>query len=204
MKSAKITAIISFVIGASAGAAGSWYFLKSVYEQRLQEETESIRASYRVQKTEESVHEDEDDGEYEQLDITQCATIIKNEGYKTDYNAVSKNEIIENVKDDSGLTTLISTNDKPYVISPDEYGEISDYATESLTHYSDGVLTDMHDNIIDDVDEIVGSDYAEHFGEYEDDSVHIRNDAKKCDYEILADERCWSDVLETKPYLKED
>ena len=63
-----------------------------------------------------------------------------------------------------------TSEDTPYVISPAEFGEI-------------------------DVDEIVG-DALEHFGEYEEDSAFVRNDAKRCDYEILQDLRNFKDVLE--------
>ena len=34
------------------------------------------------------------------------------------------------------------------------------------------------------MEEIIG-DGLEHFGEYEEDSVFVRSDAKRCDYEIL-------------------
>lgn len=77
----------------------------------------------------------------------------------------------------------------PYVISPNEFGTMDEYETVSLTYYSkDNVLTDDNDEIVDDVDEIIGQDSLKHFGEYEDDSVYVRNDRRKCDYEILLDE----------------
>ena len=38
-----------------------------------------------------------------------------------------------------------------------------------------------------------------HFGEYEDDSVFVRNDDRKCDYEILMDQRLYSDVIKGMP-----
>ena len=76
--------------------------------------------------------------------------------------------------------------DGPYVIPPEEYDE-NDYETESLTYYADGVLTDMYDNIIEDVEDTVGTDSLTHFGEYEDDSVFVRNDERQIDYEILLD-----------------
>ena len=60
---------------------------------------------------------------------------------------------------------------EPYVISPDEFSENNEYETESLTYYSDGVLTDEYDNPIEDIERLVGSDALTHFGEYEDDSV---------------------------------
>ena len=45
----------------------------------------------------------------------------------------------------------------------------------------------MYDNIIEDVEGTVGTDSLTHFGEYEDDSVFVRNDEKQIDYEILLD-----------------
>lgn len=99
---------------------------------------------------------------------------------------------------------------KPYVISPDKFGENEDYEQISLTYYSDGVLADDNDNLMMYAEEIVGEDalnhfgeYGDalnHFGEYEDDSVFVRNDNLKCDYEILWDSRKYSDVLADMPY----
>lgn len=51
-----------------------------------------------------------------------------------------------------------------------------------------------------DIEDTVGEDFAEHFGEYEDDSVFIRNDRLRCDYEILRDNRSFSDVAEGSNY----
>ena len=84
--------------------------------------------------------------------------------------------------------------DEPYVISPEEFDENEDYNTVSLTYYADGVLTDERDNVIVDVDSIVGEDSLNHFGEYEDDSVFVRNDELQTDYEILLDTRNYGDI----------
>ena len=84
--------------------------------------------------------------------------------------------------------------DKPYVISPDDFDEMDDYETETLMYYEDDVLTDDGGNIITDVEKLIGKDSLSHFGEYEDDSVFVRNDKLKTDYEILADGRNYYDV----------
>lgn len=94
--------------------------------------------------------------------------------------------------------------DGPYVIPPEDFGEFEDYEKISLTYYSDGVLTDENDEIMDDVEDSVGEDSLNHFGEYEDDSVFVRNDRKKCDYEILLDLRKYEDVVKTLPHRMED
>ena len=52
------------------------------------------------------------------------------------------------------------------------------------------------DNEIEDVDNIVGLDSLDTFGKYEDDSIYVRNDSLKCDYEILADNSNYSDIIE--------
>ena len=70
---------------------------------------------------------------------------------------------------------------KPYVIAPEEFGEEYEYDTISLTYYSDRVLTDDDDEIVEDVEDVVGFESLESFGEYEDDSVFVRNDRLKCD-----------------------
>ena len=82
----------------------------------------------------------------------------------------------------------------PYIITPDEFGEADGYDTVSLTYYADGVLTDENDEPIDESDDIFKSNFQNHFGEYEDDSVFVRNEAAECDYEILYDSRDYSEV----------
>ena len=74
----------------------------------------------------------------------------------------------------------------------------------SLTYYADQVLTDENNEEVDDVEEIVGEESLTHFGEYEDDSVFVRNDRLKCDYEILLDQRNYSDVTKTMPHRVEE
>jgi hypothetical protein len=82
----------------------------------------------------------------------------------------------------------------PYIITPEQFGEIEEYEKISLVYYSDGVLTDENNERVDDIEEIVREDSLNHFGEYEEDSVFVRNDSRKCDYEILMDLRKFEDV----------
>lgn len=92
---------------------------------------------------------------------------------------------------------------KPYVISPDEFGEFEDYDTISLTYYADQVLVDDGGDKIEDVDDVVGMESLTRFGEYEDDSVFVRNDRLRCDYEILMDERTYSEAQKERPHQRE-
>lgn len=156
---------IIFAVGAAIGSAVTWKVLKTKYEQIANEEIESVKETYR-EKMGINDTEDESDEEIDEydVDVQKLADIISKNGY-------SEEEVDENMG-------------KPYVISPDEYDE-NDYETETLYYYPDGVLTDMYDNIVRDVEGTVGKESLTRFGEYEDDSVFVRNDKLGIDYEIL-------------------
>jgi hypothetical protein len=89
---------------------------------------------------------------------------------------------------------------KPEVITPAEFGEFG-YPTSSLTYYADGVLEDEYFDVIpyEDIDNMIGLESLTHFGEFEDDSVFVRNDRLETDFEILRDPRNYSDVPRRKP-----
>ena len=200
----KIKCIFSFAVGAAIGTAATWKFFKTKYERIAQEEIDSVKevVSRRDGESSKPVEHPVADAEQtatapvaKKPDIKEYAANLRKLGYN-DYSAISKKDKTqEEVKQDV---------DKPYVISPDEFGEFYDYERIDLTYYSDGVLADENDDIVDDADNSVGSDFAEHFGDYEEDAVHIRNDRLKCDYEILYDHRKYCDVASTMPHGVED
>lgn len=80
------------------------------------------------------------------------------------------------------------------VIPPEDFGEYG-YKCESLTYYADKVLTYDDDEKITDIEKVIGPSALNTFGEYEDDSVFVRNHDSKMDYEILLDNRKYSDVV---------
>ena len=94
---------------------------------------------------------------------------------------------------------------KPRVIPPEEFGVNEKYDQISLTYYSDGTVADSDDMPQTDaeIDQSVGQASLNHFGEYEDDAVHVVNDQMKAYYEILRDERPFHKVLDDNPTLRE-
>ena len=63
-----------------------------------------------------------------------------------------------------------------------------------MLYLADDNLIDDNDEIIKDRDAILGKDALSHFGEYEDDSVYIRDEDKLIDYEILRSEKTFSEI----------
>lgn len=86
------------------------------------------------------------------------------------------------------------------MIPPTEFDMLDDYDVIELTYFSDGVLVDDDGQVITNIDAVVGEESLKHFGEYEDDCVHVRNDRLKCDYEIIKDLETYADYLERNPH----
>lgn len=187
--------LLIFTVGVAVGATTAWKLLKDRYALLAQEEIDSVKEALSRKEQEEPVDEDSPMQKAmaakEKPDITEYVSKVKDMGY-VDYSDISKNKN-DNTEEDS------QTVDKPYVITPDEFDEYDDYDTIELTYYSDQVLADENNEIVDDVEDIVGFESLNHFGEYEDDSVFVRNDRLKCDYQILLDSRKYSDVAKSMP-----
>lgn len=188
-----IKGVLMFAAGAAIGSFATWKLLNARYEERYQEAVKSTKEAYSRRNPSVDSEEGEETSEDELPDIKVYAALLKQEDY-IDYSSNTSPSDAE--KEEKKDTTV----ERPYVISPEEFGEFDDYERISLTYYADGKLTDDNDELVDDVDEIVGEDSLTHFGEYEDDSVFVRNDARKCDYEILLDQRNYFDVIKTNPH----
>ena len=190
----KATNVMMFVLGAAVGSVVTWQYVKTKYEQIAQEEIDSVREVFLKKDPDVTVGIKEADvrsRKEEKLGVMEYAARLQKEGY-TNYagmNAVEEEET--------------ETVERPYVISPEDFGEFDKYEKISLTYYADQVLADENDELIDDVEDIIGFESLTHFGEYEDDSVFVRNDRLKCDYEILMDSRLYSDVVKTMPHRVE-
>lgn len=171
----KLTAVMIFVLGVLTGSLITCTYAKNKYEQIADEEIQSVKEAFKRRTRKEPPKKEEKEAPKESETLKQkYGKQMENLGYADYYISPEKDE-------------------KPYVISPEEFGEMDSYDTISLTYYDDDILTDDHDEVIENRDELVGRNFTEHFGEYEDDCVFIRNDEMKADYEILMEHRRYGD-----------
>lgn len=177
----KFICFMTFAVGTAIGSFVTWYCVKDKYRRIADDEIASVKEVFSKKEKNTVNPSNNEDGKLYSYNLHKC-------GYS---NANSECPEREEENDMS----------KPYVITPDEFGGIDGYEVFSLTYYADEILTDDDDEVIEDVENTVGYDSLKHFGEYEDDSVFVRNDRRGCDYEILLDTRRYSDVVKTKPYL---
>lgn len=219
----KSRGFVMFIFGAAVGSTVAWLYIKNKYEQIAQEEIDSVKEVFSSkerkgqtglmdlmmlrgateeelnmlksfkQKYQEPIAEKKTAHVMDKPDMAEFVAKVKENGY-TNYT-----DVVEEKK------TKAETNEEnPYVIAPEEFGEEDEYDTISLTYYSDRILADDDDEIVEDVKGVVGLEALSSFGEYEDDSVFVRNDRLKCDYEILLDQRKYSDVVNKNAHQMED
>ncbi|MCC8049744.1 MAG: hypothetical protein LIP10_03665 [Clostridiales bacterium] len=198
--------VIGVFTGAAVGAGTSILAMKKHFENEKQKEVEEIRNIY-MKKAEE-------DGEPEKAEkIRKAGETVENKDadMKEYRKRVQSEGYVKYSGDNPGEKTNRTPMKKdwipPYIISPEQFDEHADdglgWETRTLLYFADGVLTDNDSNKIEDMSTILGDkEILTHFGEYEEDSIHVRNENRKIDYEVLLDQRTWKEVNAKKPKTK--
>lgn len=218
----KIINLIIFTVGAAFGSAVTWKIVKDKYEKIVQEEIKSVKEVFYDRfndSNEESSSEESGDEMSEEDPISDYRKInwdeledldpseLEEEEYQADYagTVVSKYEDIANIYKEGGADNMPTSDPRePYVIEPIEFGELDDYKTFELTYYEDGILEDEDYDIVKNPEEILGPDALGSFGEYEDDSVFVRNERLRADFQILKDYRTYDEARSIGPGRVDD
>ena len=213
----KIINLIIFTVGAAIGSAVTWKIVKDRYEKIVQEEIKSVKEVFsdRFNRSNEETSSEESNEEMPEEDpVSDYRKIcwddledldpseLEEEEYQADYAGavVSKYEDIANIYKEGGADNMpTSESREPYVIEPIEFGELDDYKTFELTYYEDGILEDEDYDIVKNPEEILGPDALGSFGEYEDDSVFVRNERLRADFQILKDYRTYDEARSIGP-----
>lgn len=183
MKEKTMLFILGMVVGAVAFHIG-----EKIYEKTKKAPDEE---SEEVDETEEEGYEPETP--YSMADeyhIAERKEPIDEDG-NVNYSKYFSRKIVipadENDDEEDDSEDEFKIEEGIYGISPDEFGEVDGYDTRTLTYYADGVLTDSDNSIIEDPSELVGENWKDEFGKFEDDAAYIRNDYICQDFEILKD-----------------
>lgn len=181
--------VFIFTLGAAAGSLLTWKLLEKKYKEIADEEIASVKEHYKKRAE-----------KYDELDKhdhirawTDTAKIEEEHNTPDYFKQVDVLGYANN--DDEGIVKIETGVEQiaPFVIAPEEWGEIEGYETRQLTYYADSILADESEEIMGDPETFIG-DGLEHFGEYADDAVYVRNDNLKCDYEIFKHDKTYSEV----------
>ena len=204
----KFTNVLMFAAGAAIGSLVTWKLVKTRYEQIAQEEINSVKETWsRLARESESKRdagnpecensetsdEDEDDDEDDESDDVQYYNLVNR------YRSAGMHAEIDEEGEGDDEAPYING---PQVISPEEFADGTlGHDIHSITYYADGVLADDW-NVILDIDETIGDEAIEHFGDYVEDVVHVRNERLHADYEVVRDCRKYADVLASNPHTR--
>ena len=177
----KLIDILAFLTGAAIGSVVTWKLIEKKYKILAEEEIESVREYYSKKETPLTA---------EPKKVTSDNT------QKQEYTKVLENLNYNHSNETQPVKVKTDVDPDIYIIPPESFGEYEDYKMATLTYYNaDKTLTDEYDTVINDLEELIGEDPSIHFGEYEDDSVHVRNDKLRTDYEILLDLRSYDEAM---------
>lgn len=196
----KFINMIAFAAGAVIGSAVTWKVLETKFEQRVQEEIETVKEAFinmnTAQEQSEEESEDEEDAseEYHQVNWEELEDLDEDE---TDDDLEEYAELTNRYSSEKGGAEKVEVK-KPYVISPYDFDEIG-FRTMELTYYEDGILEDENHEIVTDVDELLGEGSLNTFGDYEEDSVFVRNEKLGIDFQILRDPRTYEKATGNTP-----
>lgn len=183
----KLSSVIIFCGGIFIGGFLTWDLFKTKYEKIADEEIASVKETFEHRES----RPDKNYKVEEELKGNDAyINIIDSNSYRN-----YSNTTIETNK--KGGTADMELN-HPYVITPEQYEDNVDYTKVSLTWYSDEVLEDDWGNVLDP-DDVIGRDALATFGQYEDDSVFVRDDDEQIDYEVLRDTRSYEETYGHDP-----
>lgn len=183
----KLSSVIIFCGGVFIGGFLTWDFFKTKYEKIADEEIASVKETFEHRES----RPDKNYKVEESLKGNDAyINIIDSNGYRNYSNT-------EIETDKKGGTADMELK-QPYVITPEQYEDNVDYTKVSLTWYSDEVLEDDWGNVLDP-DDVIGSDALKTFGQYEKDSVFVRDDDEQIDYEVLLDTRSYKETYGHDP-----
>lgn len=183
----KLSSVIIFCGGVFIGGFLTWDFFKTKYEKIADEEIASVKETFEHR-------EPRPDKNYKVEETLKgndaYVNIIDSSGYRNYSNT--------KIETDKKGGTADMELKQPYVITPEQYEDNVDYTKVSLTWYNDEVLEDDWGNVLDP-DDVIGSDALKTFGQYEKDSVFVRDDDEQIDYEVLLDTRSYKETYGHDP-----
>lgn len=193
-----------FTAGAAIGSVVTWKVVKTKYERIAQEEIDSVKEYWAREMGRElddgSCDEEEwdEDEEYEEEDDSDLE-MDEYHGLVRMYN--NSGSDAENDGEGAGDDEVPYING-PYVIPPEDFADGNyEHSVHSLTYYSDGVLAnDWLEEF--DIEETIGEDALEHFGDHVDDVVHVRNERLEADYEVVRDPRSYAEMKANEALMR--
>ena len=181
-----VMGVIAFIAGAAVGSFVTYKIVSKRYEEALEEkewELEDAKEAFakKAQKLEE---------DFENMKV-----------FDPFADEETEEEYVDMIKENGYAEAPEKPSHIPYVIKPEDYGELEErgYDMVTFTLYEDGTIADDDMDVLTTVDETIGMKNLEYIGQYASDAVYVRNDALKYDAEVLKDPRTYAEAVAKTP-----
>ncbi len=209
--------VLIFCMGAVSGAVGSLFYLRKEFEKKVEEECAVREMAIKDLQNTQANLEKELKTAHNQIDSKTSRAIIEREGYSSDNvtamirnertepprglrnNYIGPNKVIFSVDENGNIDDSPSEGpaDVPYGISSEDFiGTRPEYDKTTLTFYmNDLTMANEEGDIIQDPAYLVGEreEWMREVGASEDSIAYIRNERIATDYEIICENKSYTD-----------
>lgn len=188
--------ILSALVSAGCAALATWFIAKKYYREQYKQELEEVREYYRNRKPTEDIltgNPDKADPTVEEIAVAEHFAKEYGAGQAVEETLQTKDIPVEQ---DDDCEEPETDENEPSMIYADEYAGDMEHDCVTFHFYPNGVLCDDGYNVIrrNEWDQYVPEDFADHYGEYDDDVVYVHNPRLKINIEI---------IREPEPYVKQ-
>lgn len=195
MSNKYIMAIISFFGGVVTGGLGVYIAKMTKYNKDFQKKLKEMEAYYakKGHKTKPATKKDKETPKIttaERKDMMdEAKKIAAREGYKKHYGRIILDEDDDAIvyeEEDAPIPDDV-TSLRPYLIEPNQFGDQEMYEMETWSLYQDGVVTNEEDAPMDEetIENYIPIDALEQLKASDEDSVFVRNESRRTDYQII-------------------
>ena len=203
-----------FLLGGIGGFAGGFLLAKKYYTQIKEEEMERQREYYEKHSTGETREDERENAGGSDSNSDDSSDVVDDDveednrtpGERLREKLDARKDVEDIIRGHEYRTSEmekkaapVEVDDGPYVISPEEYAEESTYEEVQLTWYErDQVLTrdewndgEYDSKVVTDIEGTVGTDWVDRIGEFEEDTVYVRDPGMNIDYIITREDTAY-------------
>jgi hypothetical protein len=177
--------ILYFSAGLALGGLVGWYLTKRHYENLIDDEIEEVKEAYKEDI--EEVRDNIRDNKIYRAKVRNLGYIDNGVDSPEDYYI--KDEVDEELRVTNPFPG--EPADSPYTIGPDAYNDDMIFDKQTITYYAgnDALVTDEDEVLY--INDTIGRESLDKFGEYEEDTVYVRNEKLGMDYEVVYFDGCY-------------
>lgn len=190
--------VMTFIGGAVIGAAGVLMWLRKDYNKKIEEAVAEHEQKAAEAKKEAEKAKKELEAEKKNASVKLQNVLSQRLGYTGDAAEVMtrKADTRDSEASERRSDGHVKARLTPYGISGDDFlYDNHEFSKHSLTYYKiDGILATEDGQEVFDIPLVLGENWMDEVGKYDDDVAYIRNEKAGADYEVICEDLEYAQV----------